>query len=110
MLSIGGGLFLAHLGLANLWRRDRAAAVEEGGSGSGLAAYREGFTVALLSPLTYYLAHRLQDALAWRLELGGEAHAGLVRVRRSDSLNEPSTPPLRRAKGPCYLIPATFAK
>jgi threonine/homoserine/homoserine lactone efflux protein len=54
-LSIGGGLFLAHIALANLraaWRPAPAPALEAGRSGSRLAAYREGFLVALLSPLT----------------------------------------------------------
>ena len=54
VLAIGGGLFLGRLGLVNLrsaWRPEEAE-VQPGGSGSGLAAYREGFTVALLSPLT----------------------------------------------------------
>lgn len=55
VLSIGGGLFLARLGLINLlsaWRPGPATALEPGRSGSKFAAYREGFTVALLSPLT----------------------------------------------------------
>lgn len=55
VLSIGGGLFLGHIALANLrsaWRLDPAAAAEAGGGASRLAAYREGFLVALLSPLT----------------------------------------------------------
>lgn len=54
-LSIGGGLFLAHLGIANLrsaWRRDQALPVGADGKGPLWAAYREGFTVALFSPLT----------------------------------------------------------
>ena len=54
-LSIGGGLFLAHLALSNLrsaWRPARALPVEGAVGGSRLAAYREGFLVALLSPLT----------------------------------------------------------
>ena len=55
LYAIGGGLFLARLGLMNLlsaWRPGPATALEPGGSGSRFAAYREGFTVALLSPLT----------------------------------------------------------
>jgi len=55
VLSIGGGLFLAYLALGNLrsaWRPDPTPAVEAGRGGSRLAAYREGFLVALLSPLT----------------------------------------------------------
>lgn len=55
LLSIGGGLFLGHIALANLraaWRPAPATTVEAGRSGSRLAAYREGFLVALLSPLT----------------------------------------------------------
>jgi threonine/homoserine/homoserine lactone efflux protein len=55
VLSIGGGVFLARLGLANLRlaRRPGPGTVPEpGGQGSRFAAYREGFTVALLSPLT----------------------------------------------------------
>jgi threonine/homoserine/homoserine lactone efflux protein len=55
VLSIGGGLFLAHLGLANLraaWRPNTDASVERPAGASWLAAYREGFMIALLSPLT----------------------------------------------------------
>lgn len=55
VLSIGGGLFLARLGLMNLkmaWHPGPATALEPGLRGSRFAAYREGFTVALLSPLT----------------------------------------------------------
>jgi threonine/homoserine/homoserine lactone efflux protein len=54
VLSIGGGFFLAHLGVANLRaaRRPPPAATDAGGRGTMLASYREGFTVALLSPLT----------------------------------------------------------
>jgi len=54
-LSVGGGLFLLHIALANLraaWRPAPATAVEAGRSTSRLAAYREGFLAALLSPLT----------------------------------------------------------
>ncbi len=53
-LSTGGGLFLAQLGLANLrgvWRGAAAPAAAPA-RGSALAAYREGFATALLSPLT----------------------------------------------------------
>jgi L-lysine exporter family protein LysE/ArgO len=55
ILSIGGGLFLGHLALANVgaaWRPAPTTTVEAGRSASRLAAYREGFLVALLSPLT----------------------------------------------------------
>ena len=55
LLSIGGGLFLGHLGIANLrtaWRQNRASPVAEGGNASWAAAFREGLMVALLSPLT----------------------------------------------------------
>jgi L-lysine exporter family protein LysE/ArgO len=55
VLSIGGGLFLAHLGLANLralFRPKPEASVEEKGGGSWGAAYRTGLMVALLSPVT----------------------------------------------------------
>jgi threonine/homoserine/homoserine lactone efflux protein len=54
VLSIAGGLFLAHLAVGNLraaWR-DGPAAAEAGRETSRLAVYREGFLVALLSPLT----------------------------------------------------------
>jgi threonine/homoserine/homoserine lactone efflux protein len=53
-LSLGGGLFLAHLGIANLRAAWREPAPTGSGSegGSRLSAYRQGFTVALLSPLT----------------------------------------------------------
>jgi len=54
VLSIAGGLFLAHLAVSNVrsaWRKE-AAAVEAGRATSRLAVYREGFLVALLSPLT----------------------------------------------------------
>jgi threonine/homoserine/homoserine lactone efflux protein len=53
-LSIGGGLFLAQLGLVNLraaWRAPSTAALTPA-RGSAFAAYREGFSAALLSPLT----------------------------------------------------------
>src|SRR5262245_41142353 len=55
VLSIGGGVFLARLGIANLrlaWRPEPDVAPGPGGQGSRFAAYREGFTIALLSPLT----------------------------------------------------------
>ncbi len=55
VLAIGGGLFLGHLGLANLrsaWRAEEDDTLPPGGSGSRFAAYRDGFTIALLSPLT----------------------------------------------------------
>ncbi len=55
LLSIGGGLFLGHLAITNLisaWRPTPAATVDAGRGASRLAAYREGFLVALLSPLT----------------------------------------------------------
>jgi threonine/homoserine/homoserine lactone efflux protein len=55
VLSIGGGLFLGYLAVSNVrsaWRPAPATTVEAGHSGSRLAAYREGFLIALLSPLT----------------------------------------------------------
>jgi threonine/homoserine/homoserine lactone efflux protein len=55
VLSIGGGVFLARLGLENLkvaWRPGPGTALGLGERGSRFAAYREGFTIALLSPLT----------------------------------------------------------
>jgi threonine/homoserine/homoserine lactone efflux protein len=55
VLSIGGGLFLAHVGLANLRavrRREPTPPIAGGDSVPWLVAYREGFAVALFSPLT----------------------------------------------------------
>jgi threonine/homoserine/homoserine lactone efflux protein len=55
VLSIGGGLFLGHFAVANVraaWRPEKAPAALAARGGSRLAAYREGFLVALLSPLT----------------------------------------------------------
>jgi threonine/homoserine/homoserine lactone efflux protein len=55
LLSIGGGLFLGRLAVSNVqsaWRPAPATAGEAGHGGSRLAAYREGFLIALLSPLT----------------------------------------------------------
>jgi L-lysine exporter family protein LysE/ArgO len=54
-LSIGGGLFLGHIALANLraaWRPAPAPALAAGRRASRLAVFREGFLVAVLSPLT----------------------------------------------------------
>ena len=54
LLSIAGGLFLAHLAVSNVrsaWSKE-AAAVEAGRATSRWAVYRQGFLVALLSPLT----------------------------------------------------------
>jgi len=54
VLSIAGGLFLAHLAVGNVraaWRRD-SPEVLAGRERSRLAVYRQGFLVALLSPLT----------------------------------------------------------
>ena len=54
-LSIAGGLFLARIAVANVreaWRPAAADGVALSDDGSRLRAYRDGFTVALLSPLT----------------------------------------------------------
>jgi L-lysine exporter family protein LysE/ArgO len=54
VLAIAGGLFLARLAVLNLraaWRPDTEA-VGAGRETSRLAVYREGFLVALFSPLT----------------------------------------------------------
>jgi threonine/homoserine/homoserine lactone efflux protein len=55
VLSLGGGLFLAYLGIGNLraaWRPALDRAGDAGRGGGRLAAYGEGFMIALLSPLT----------------------------------------------------------
>jgi len=54
-LSIGGGLFLANLGITNLrkaWRQQPGLPIAERSDNSLAAAFREGFLVALMSPLT----------------------------------------------------------
>jgi len=54
VLSVAGGLFLVHLAVGNVraaWRSD-ASAAQAGRETSRLALYRQGFLVALLSPLT----------------------------------------------------------
>jgi len=79
-LSIGGGLFLAHLALSNLrsaWRPAPALPVEGAAGGSRLAAYREGFLVALLSPLTIVF---------WMSVFGGYYAAATARGSRVPSV------------------------
>ena len=76
ILSIGGGLFLGHIALTNLraaWRPAPATTVEAGRSASRLAAYREGFLVALLSPLTI---------VVWMSVFGGYYAAATARGSR----------------------------
>jgi threonine/homoserine/homoserine lactone efflux protein len=55
VLAIGGGIFLAHLSLQNLrgaFGRGEEAGPDAGGPRPLGAAFRQGFTVAFLSPLT----------------------------------------------------------
>lgn len=55
VLSLGGGVFLAFIAVKNMYavRSDQGAVSGRGQHGASLfQAYRDGFTVALLSPLT----------------------------------------------------------